>query len=52
MTSGLGGKFPNGYPVAIVDSILLNPTQQFADVTAKPIASLNQVREVILIDSN
>ena len=52
MTSGLGGKFPNGYPVAIIDSISLNPTQQFADVTAKPMASLNQVREVILIDSN
>tara|TARA_B110000240_G_scaffold197450_1_gene252709 strand:- start:213 stop:878 length:666 start_codon:yes stop_codon:yes gene_type:complete len=52
VTSGLGGKFPNGYPVAIIDSISLNPTQQFADVTAKPLASLNQAREVILINSN
>lgn len=52
VTSGLGGKFPIGYPVAIIDSISLNPTKQFADVIAKPLAPLNQVREVILINSN
>lgn len=52
VTSGLGGKFPAGYPVAIIDSISRNPAQQFAIVIAKPIASLNQVREVILINNN
>ena len=52
VTSGLGGKFPAGYPVAIIDSISRNPAQQFANVIAKPIASLNQVREVILINNN
>ena len=52
VTSGLGGKFPAGYPVAIIESISRNPAQQFAIVIAKPIASLNQVREVILINNN
>ena len=52
VTSGLGGKFPAGYPVAIIDSISRDPSQQFANVTARPIASLNQVREVILININ
>jgi len=36
----------------MVDSISRNPAQQFAIVIAKPIASLNQVREVILINNN
>ena len=51
VTSGLGGKFPTGYPVAIIDNIARNPSQQFANVSAKPVASLNQIREVMLIDS-
>lgn len=49
VTSGLGGAFPPGYPVAIVDSVERIPQQQYAVVTARPAASLNQVREVMLI---
>ncbi|MCP4302330.1 MAG: rod shape-determining protein MreC [Gammaproteobacteria bacterium] len=49
VTSGLGGGFPAGYPVAVVDSVTRIPQEPFADVTAKPSASLGQVREVMLI---
>ena len=49
VTSGLGGAFPAGYPVAVVDSVTRIPQEPFADVTATPSAALDQVREVMLI---
>ena len=49
VTSGLGGAFPAGYPVAVVDSVTRIPQEPFADVTATPAAALGQVREVMLI---
>jgi rod shape-determining protein MreC len=49
VTSGLGGAFPAGYPVAIVDSVTRIPQEPFALVTASPAAALNQVREIMLI---
>ncbi len=49
VTSGLGGAFPAGYPVAVVESVTRVPQEPFAAVTAKPAAALNQVREVMLI---
>jgi len=49
VTSGLGGKFPDGYPVGTINSITRNPSEQFSDVSAKPVALLNQAREVMLI---
>ncbi len=49
VTSGLGGAFPAGYPVAVVKSVTRIPQEPFADVTAEPAAALNQVREVMLI---
>jgi rod shape-determining protein MreC len=49
VTSGLGGAFPSGYPVAIVESVTRVPQEPFADVTARPAAALDQVREVMLI---
>ena len=51
VTSGLGGAFPAGYPVAIVESVTRLPHEPYADVTATPAASLGQVREVMLIFS-
>jgi rod shape-determining protein MreC len=52
VTSGLGGSFPSGYPVAVVDTVNRIPQQAFADITATPSAALGQVREVMLIWSN
>jgi len=49
VTSGMGGAFPAGYPVAVVDSVTRIPQEPFADVTATPAAALDQVREVMLI---
>ena len=49
VTSGLGGIFPAGYPVAVVETVTRLPQEPFASVTARPLASLNQVREVMLI---
>jgi rod shape-determining protein MreC len=52
VTSGLGGAFPAGYPVAVVETVNRIPQNPFADVTAKPVAALDQVREVMLIWSS
>ena len=51
ITSGLGGAFPSGYPVAVVEAIDRMPQNPFAIVTAAPSAALDQVREVMLIFS-
>lgn len=52
VTSGLGGTFPSGYPVAVVNTVTRIPQEAFADVTATPSAALDQVREVMLIWSS
>ncbi len=49
VTSGLGGAFPAGYPVAIIDTVTRIPQEPFAAVSAIPAAKLNQVREIMLI---
>ncbi len=49
VTSGLGGAFPAGYPVAVVESVVRYPQNPYAEVTAVPTASLGQVREVMMI---
>jgi rod shape-determining protein MreC len=48
-TSGLGGRFPPGYPVAIVDAVQHDPGRSFAQVIATPLAHLNSSREVLLV---
>lgn len=49
VTSGLGLRFPPGYPVAQVSRIERNPTEPFATVRATPLAQLKQTREVLLV---
>ncbi|MFB3063735.1 MAG: rod shape-determining protein MreC [Gammaproteobacteria bacterium] len=49
VTSGLGGVFPAGYPVAEVNQIEVNPSRPFAHVEAAPAAELDKVRELLLI---
>lgn len=49
VTSGLGGAFPSGYPVALITTVNRIPQQAFADVSATPIVALDQVREVMLV---
>lgn len=49
VTSGLGGKFPPGYPVAVVNRIRSVTGQPFLEIDATPAAALNRMREVLLI---
>jgi rod shape-determining protein MreC len=51
VTSGLGGRFPAGYPVATVTSVERDPGQTFVRVVATPNAALNRSRHVLLVFS-
>ncbi|MEW7977591.1 MAG: rod shape-determining protein MreC [Candidatus Sedimenticola endophacoides] len=48
-TSGFGGRFPSGYPVAEVTAVERVPGQPFARVTARPHAHLDRIREALLV---
>lgn len=49
VTSGLGLRFPAGYPVATVTSVVRDPREPFAQITATPLAHLDRAREVLLV---
>ena len=49
VTSGLGGVFPPGYPVATVKAVTQEPGQHFATISAEPLAHLDRAREVLLV---
>ena len=49
ITSGMGGRFPNGYPVAVISSITTNNHSPFAKISATPIAQLDKIRETMLV---
>ncbi len=49
VTSGLGGKFPPGYPVATVTRVDRSPDAPFSTVQARPQAHLDRSREVLLV---
>ena len=51
VTSGLGDRFPGGYPVARVTSIDREEGLTFAQVMAAPMAALDRGREVLLIST-
>lgn len=48
-TSGLGGRFPPGYPVGYVDAVLIEPTAAFASVSVRPLAELDRSRHVLVV---
>lgn len=49
VTSGLGGRFPPGYPVAVVRQFIPDNTRPYARVLAQPAADLERIREVLLV---
>jgi rod shape-determining protein MreC len=49
VSSGLGGVFPSGRPVAEVLEVRTRPGQSFADVIAKPVSQLDRDQEVLLV---
>ena len=49
ITSGLGGRFPRGYPVAQVAEVAPDPGRPFARIIARPTTQLDRIREVLLL---
>jgi len=49
VSSGLGGRFPPGYPVAEVTEVEQDPGRAFSRVLARPRAQLDRSREVLLV---
>jgi rod shape-determining protein MreC len=49
ITSGMGGRFPSGYPVAQVTEIVKDPNEPFLGVTGMPVARLDYTRDVLLV---
>ncbi|PHN90387.1 rod shape-determining protein MreC [Pseudoalteromonas sp. 3D05] len=49
VTSGLGGTFPEGYPVAIVTEINRDEGSPFAQVYAEPVAQLDRIRLLVVL---
>lgn len=52
ITSGLGGIFPQGYPVAVVDDFQVQQHKPFAYISATPKAALDKIREVLIVWSD
>ncbi len=52
VTSGMGQRFPVGYPVAIISEVQRNTGQPFARIQALPAASLNRSRYLLLVFSD
>ncbi len=49
LTSGLGGRFPEGFPVASITHISSEQSGAFADIRARPMAEISDVRDVVLV---
>jgi rod shape-determining protein MreC len=49
VSSGLGNRFPEGYPVARVMKVSRDEGQNYAVITAQPLAALDRIRYVLLI---
>jgi len=52
VSSGLGQRFPAGYPVATVKEVIHDSGQPFAIVRAVPTAALNRSRYLLLVFSD
>ncbi len=52
ITSGLGGTFPSGYPVAVVDDFTPITNKPFVNITATPKAMLDRNRELLIVWSD
>lgn len=51
-TSGIGGIYPKGYPVAEVTSVGISDSQPFAAIKAKPLVDTEKMRYVLMFWSN
>ncbi|REL31831.1 rod shape-determining protein MreC [Thalassotalea euphylliae] len=49
VTSGLGGKYPEGYPVSNVIMVRKDESRPFAQVYSKPVAQIDKLRYLLLL---
>jgi rod shape-determining protein MreC len=49
VTSGLGGKYPEGYPVASVVLVNQDESRTFAQVHSEPVAKIDRLRYLLLL---
>ena len=48
-SSGLGGRFPRGYPVGVVTAVTIDDTSPYARVEVRPLAALDRSRHVLVV---
>lgn len=49
VSSGLGRRFPFGYPVGVVNSVVRNPKQNLAQIAWTPKAAVDRSRHVLVV---
>lgn len=49
VTSGLGGKYPEGYPVAKVVYVKADESREFATIRSQPVAKIDRLRYLLLL---
>jgi len=49
VTSGLGGKYPEGYPVAKVILVNTDESREFATIYSQPVAQIDRLRYLLLL---
>ena len=52
VTSGIGGRFPAGFPVGVVESVQPDETQLFVVAEARPAARLDRGVQVLLVSNS
>jgi len=52
VSSGLGGKYPEGYPVATVSFVSQDKSREFVSIYSTPVAQINRLRYLLLLSKN
>lgn len=52
VTSGLGGKYPEGYPVSTILKVNQDESRAFAQVISEPVAKIDRLRYLLLLWPN
>ena len=49
VSSGLGGRFPRGYDVGVVQSVVRDQTEPFTNISVRPSAALDRAGHVLVV---
>ncbi len=52
VSSGLGGRFPSGYPVGVITAVERDVGREFLSVTASPTAFFDRIHHLLLVSPN